>query len=119
MVPRGNELRWRRTCIFAACRVLARDAHARLAYVGDPHQVPEHGCSSATAAGAKRTRTLDVIHRFGHTVGIPGVLGTVDDLDYARPEPACGRGKAPPAIRPRRSMSSTVGRSAATPPLRS
>ncbi|HRC11567.1 MAG TPA: MobF family relaxase [Dermatophilaceae bacterium] len=63
------------------------EQHARLALVGDPHQltaIGRGGVLDLAGRWADRAVTLDVIHRFVHTVEVePGVLASVEDTDYA------------------------------------
>jgi len=70
-----------------ALLVVADEQHARVALVGDPHQLPAIGRGGVLDIAnrwAERACTLDVIHRFTRTREIePGVLATVEDLDYA------------------------------------
>lgn len=70
-----------------ALLVVADEAHARVALVGDPHQLPaigRGGVLDLAGRWAERATTLDVIHRFTRTAEIePGVHATVEDLDYA------------------------------------
>jgi exodeoxyribonuclease V alpha subunit len=70
-----------------ALLVLADEQHARVALVGDPHQLPaigRGGVLDIAGRWAERACTLDVIHRFVHTSEIePGVYATVEDTDYA------------------------------------
>lgn len=70
-----------------ALLVVADEQHARLALVGDPYQLPaigRGGVLDLAGRWAERACTLDVIHRFVHTVEIePGVLATIEDTGYA------------------------------------
>ena len=70
-----------------ALLVVADEAHARIALVGDPHQLPaigRGGVLDLAGRWAERVATLDVIHRFTRLAEIePGVHATVEDTDYA------------------------------------
>ncbi len=70
-----------------ALLTVADEQHARVALVGDPHQLPAIGRGGVLDIAdrwAERACTLDVIHRFTRTSEIePGVLATVEDTDYA------------------------------------
>ena len=63
------------------------EQQARLALVGDPHQlaaIGRGGVLDLAGRWAERTVTLDVIHRFTATIEIePGVLADVEDQAYA------------------------------------
>jgi len=63
------------------------EQHARLALVGDPHQlaaVGRGGVVDLAGRWAERAVTLEVIHRFTTTEQIePGVLADVEDTGYA------------------------------------
>jgi len=63
------------------------EQHARLALVGDPHQlaaIGRGGVLDLAGRWAERAVTLEVIHRFTTTEQIePGVLADVEDVDYA------------------------------------
>ena len=63
------------------------EQHARLALVGDPHQlaaIGRGGVLDLAGRWAERVVTLDVIHRFTRPAEIePGVLASVEDTDYA------------------------------------
>jgi len=63
------------------------EQHARLALVGDSHQlaaIGRGGVLNLAGRWAERAVTLEVIHRFTTTEQIePGVLADVEDVDYA------------------------------------
>jgi exodeoxyribonuclease V alpha subunit len=62
------------------------DAGARVALVGDAHQLPaigRGGVLELAGRWAQRTATLDVIHRFTHDIQIAGITETVEDTAYA------------------------------------
>lgn len=63
------------------------DQQARVALVGDPHQlaaIGRGGVLDLAGRWAERAVTLDVIHRFTRLVEVePGVWASVEDTDYA------------------------------------
>ncbi|MCE5291823.1 MAG: AAA family ATPase [Nocardiaceae bacterium] len=79
------------------------DQHgARVALVGDPHQLPAVGRGGVLDLAARwtsSTATLDVVHRFTRTSEItPGINGTVTDTDYARLSLLMRTGEDPGAV---------------------
>ncbi|MGI8458909.1 MAG: MobF family relaxase, partial [Propionibacteriaceae bacterium] len=70
-----------------ALLVVADEQHARLALVGDPHQLPaigRGGVLDIAGRWAERACTLDVIHRFTRVEEIEsGITATVEDTAYA------------------------------------
>ncbi|MDQ6938207.1 MAG: AAA family ATPase, partial [Actinomycetota bacterium] len=73
-----------------ALLTIADEHHARVALVGDRHQLPAVGRGGVLDLAARHVhpdahRELDTVHRFTHTVSTPdGEAVTVPDEDYAR-----------------------------------
>jgi exodeoxyribonuclease V alpha subunit len=70
-----------------ALLTIADEHGARLALVGDPHQLPAVGRGGVLDIAARWTSSvtdLTVIHRFTRAADIaPGITGTVPDVEYA------------------------------------
>ncbi len=81
---------------------LADQHNARVALVGDPHQLPAVGRGGVLDLASRwtsSTATLDVVHRFTRTSEIaPGITGTVTDTDYARLSLSMRTGDDPGAV---------------------
>ena len=101
-----------------AVLTIADECGARLALMGDRHQLPAVGRGgvldlAARWAAPEARLTLDTVHRFTHTtIGADGVLATVEDQHYARLSLAMRGGN-----RPRRGVRRAAG-PRADPPAR-
>ncbi len=87
-----------------ALLIIADEHHARIALVGDRHQLPAVGREGVLDLAVRQVypeahRELDTVHRFTRTVITPdGIVGAAPDEDYAQLSLAMRAGYDPAAV---------------------